>query len=138
MDTCGTELPPTRTAPQLVRRWLRRKLRAWHVDDARDVTELLATELVSNVVDHVGEPMRVRVYRWDRSIRVEVDDPNPSQPSLHRSEATDERHRGMFLVDTLASRWGAVSHADDGKTVWFEVDVVTAGHQRHAAEAFAT
>ena len=30
--------------------------------------------------------------------------------------------RGLFLVDTLASRWG-VRPSEEGKQVWFELDL---------------
>ena len=133
MDSFETELPPTNRAPQLVRGWLRSTLQTWSLDGFGDVTELLATELVSNVVMHVHEPMSVRVSRMSDSIRVEVEDPSPDPPTLETFDATDEHHRGMFLVDTLANRWGAIGHPDDGKTVWFELDVTTGHEEAHGS-----
>jgi hypothetical protein len=37
----------------------------------------------------------------------------------------------MFLIDSLANRWGAIGHPDNGKTVWFEIDVTTATEEVH-------
>jgi anti-sigma regulatory factor (Ser/Thr protein kinase) len=90
------------------------------------VAELLASEVVTNVVQHVGEPMTVRVLRRPDVIRVEVDDASPDPPALYPADPTDEHHRGMVIVDTLTRDWGAVSHPGNGKTVWFELDVAGA------------
>ena len=131
MESFGTELPPTPTASSLVRGWLRTTLQTWSLDGFGEVTELLATELVTNVVQHVREPMSVRVFKLPSSIRVEVDDPSPQVPSLYRADATDEGHRGMFIVESLANRWGTTTHPDNGKTVWFELDVMTGHNEAH-------
>src|SRR5688500_18078282 len=57
---------------------LRRAVREWLDEPCADV-QLCVTELVSNVIRHVGEgaPVRVRVARTGTHIRVEVTDPDP-------------------------------------------------------------
>ncbi|MDV7222128.1 ATP-binding protein [Streptomyces prunicolor] len=86
---------------------------------------LCATELVTNVIEHVGEgtPVTVRVLdTGDGRTRVEVTDPDPrALPLLLRATATDEHGRGMALLDALAQRWG-VEQGADRKTVWCELD----------------
>ena len=77
--------------------------------------------------------MTVRVFRLPDAIRVEVDDPSPDTPTLYQADATDEHHRGMFIVASLANRWGATTHPDDGKTVWFELDVQTGHDDAHGS-----
>jgi anti-sigma regulatory factor (Ser/Thr protein kinase) len=133
MDSFRTELPASTQAPQLVRGWLRTSLQTWQLDGCGAVTALLATELVSNVVAHVGEPMSVRISRTPEAIRVEIDDPDPSPPLLQHSDLTEDHGRGVFLVDALANRWGSVGHPGDGKTVWFELDVQTGHDEAHGA-----
>ncbi|MET7568067.1 ATP-binding protein [Streptomyces sp. NPDC005492] len=102
---------------------LRHRLRA-HSYDVR----LCATELVTNVIDHVGEgtPVTVRVRDTDTgNTRVEVTDPDPrALPVLLRATATDEHGRGMALLDALALRWG-VEQGADRKTVWCELNGLT-------------
>jgi hypothetical protein len=55
-------------------------------------------------------------------VRVEVGDANPVIPSPSRAPALDSvRGRGLFLVASLATRWG-IDGESGGKRVWFEVD----------------
>lgn len=96
--------------------------------------ELLATEVVSNVVRHVREPMTIRIMRDGSVLRLEVDDASPVLPESYPPDPTDERHRGMFIVESLSSDWGAISHPEDGKTVWFELDVGGFGSERRHYE----
>ncbi|MFJ8055355.1 ATP-binding protein [Streptomyces sp. NPDC096142] len=99
---------------------LRHRLRH-HAYDVR----LCATELVTNVIDHVreGTPVTVRVLGTaDGHTRIEVTDPDPrALPLLLRATTTDEHGRGMALLDALARRWG-VEQGADRKTVWCEVE----------------
>ncbi|MET9380176.1 ATP-binding protein [Streptomyces sp. NPDC002928] len=87
--------------------------------------ELCVTELVANVIRHVGEgaPVRVRVFRvFDGRIRVEVTDPNTrALPVLLHATGDDEAGRGLALLDAVALRWG-VEQGETGKTVWCELD----------------
>jgi hypothetical protein len=130
MESVETQLPSSPTTPQLARRFLRAALQTWELDGFGAVTELLATELVSNVVMHVGKPMTLRVTRDDDSMTVEVDDPSPALPTMQHPGADDEHGRGILLVNELANSWGAHPRVD-GKTVWFALDVSTATAEPH-------
>lgn len=86
--------------------------------------QLCVTELVGNVIRHVGEgtPVRVRVARADGCTRVEVCDPDPrALPVLMRVADDDESGRGLVLLDAVALRWGVEPEAA-GKTVWCELE----------------
>jgi len=86
---------------------------------------LCASELLTNVIDHLGEgtPVTVRVLRTDHGhTRVEVTDPDPrAPPVLLRATAVDESGRGLALLDGVARRWG-VEQGVDRKTVWCELE----------------
>ncbi len=131
MDMLETQVPATTAAPQLIRGWLRAALQTWQLDGFGDVTELLSSELVSNVVRHVGRPFTVRIMRGERSIRVEVDDDSGHPPMLEHPDSSSERGRGLLLVDSLADAWGTDERAPGGKTVWFELDVATGHAEAH-------
>ncbi|MGD3106658.1 ATP-binding protein [Streptomyces sp. YGL11-2] len=86
--------------------------------------ELCVSELVGNVIRHVGEGTPVTVHvvaTGDGRTRVEVTDPDPrALPVLLRAAADDENGRGIALLDAVALRWG-VRQGSVGKTVWCEV-----------------
>jgi len=117
----SADLPATPDAPAAVRAYLRAVLGAAS-RDATAVVELLASELVSNVVRHVGSPMSVRVGHHGPTVRVEVDDESDRPPVLRNPAPDTPGGRGLLLVDTLASEWGWNTR-DHGKTLWFVVDV---------------
>src|SRR3954447_24156727 len=112
MESVETQLPSSVSSPQLARAFLRATLATWKLDGFGDVTELLATELVANVVTHVGTPMTLRVHRGPSTMRVEIDDPSPEVPVVRRPGASDEHGRGVLLVDQLSNSWG-VDPRDD-------------------------
>jgi hypothetical protein len=132
MEEVETQFPGVATAPTTARAFLRATLGTWQLDGFGEVTELLTSELVSNVVRHVGAPMTLRA-RFDTSaarIRVEVDDPSTDSPVLRHPEPNEDGGRGILFIDTLADAWGTDIRAG-GKTVWFELDVSSATSEIH-------
>jgi anti-sigma regulatory factor (Ser/Thr protein kinase) len=85
---------------------------------------LCATELLTNVIDHLGEgtPVTIHVTSTPHGhTRIEVTDPDPSAlPAPLSATDTAESGRGLTLVDALSNRWG-VNQAADRKTVWCEL-----------------
>jgi hypothetical protein len=134
MEAVETQLPSSTSSPQMARAFLHTAMHTWNLDGFGEVTELLVTELVANVVTHVGAPMTVRVHRQRDRVRVEIEDPSPEVPVVLHPAAADEHGRGMLLVDQLANAWG-VDRRADGKTVWFELDVSTATAEVHPGRA---
>lgn len=122
---------------------VRRSLRAWFAGaDTTDLT-LCVSELLTNVIAHVGEgtPVTLRVSGTHTGrVRVELSDPTPGVwPALRSAGAADESGRGLLLVDALALRWG-VERGLHGKTVWCELrapvrraDIPGASGHRHPA-----
>ena len=121
MEIVETTLPGTVNSPHVARVFLGHALRRWHLDGLSDVTGLLGTELVANVVTHVGGPMTLRAVLDGSRVRVEIDDPSPIRPVVRHPGVSEEHGRGMLLVDQLADVWG-VDWRPDGKTVWFEFE----------------
>lgn len=102
---------------------LRRTVRRYLGAPCADV-QLCVTELVTNVIRHVGEgtPVRVRVAHADSDrMRVEVTDPGTrALPVLVRAADDEEEGRGLALLVAVALRWG-VEQGSVGKTVWCEL-----------------
>jgi anti-sigma regulatory factor (Ser/Thr protein kinase) len=116
-------LVSSRTAPRAARMFLRESLATRELDGVGHLSELLTTELVTNVVLHVGCPtVELRLSADGDHLRVEVDDSSTRVPMVRRRDASRGSGVGMQLVEQLASRWGTEVRAD-GKTVWFEIDL---------------
>ncbi|MFD4632114.1 ATP-binding protein [Streptomyces sp. NPDC058284] len=86
--------------------------------------QLCVSELLSNVIRHLGEgtPVTVRLTGTRSRIRVAVTDPDPrAWPLLRRAGGDDETGRGLALLDAVSLRWG-VEQGPDSKTVWCELE----------------
>ncbi|AOR32519.1 hypothetical protein BFF78_16915 [Streptomyces fodineus] len=88
--------------------------------------QLCVSELLTNVINHVGEgtPVTVRLTRMDGGrTRLEVSDPDAHAWLVRRRPgAEEESGRGLLLIDAVALRWG-VERGPGGKTVWCECAV---------------
>jgi anti-sigma regulatory factor (Ser/Thr protein kinase) len=129
MREIETRFAATPSAPRAARAFLRDALQTWRLDGVGETTEILASELVANVVRHVGAPGTLRASSQGSTLRVEVDDANTDFPVLRRPRADEASGYGMVLVDELARRWGVDRHPD-GKTVWFEIDLAPGADER--------
>ncbi|MFC9825712.1 SpoIIE family protein phosphatase [Streptomyces erythrochromogenes] len=121
-------LDPEETAPGRARRFARRALTRWGLEELSDSLELLVSEVVTNAVRYAERPVTLRLLRTD-VLRCEVGDDSPQLPRQRRARDTDEGGRGLFLVNRLARRWGA-TRLSSGKVVWFELPLPGAGERR--------
>ncbi|WP_308345094.1 ATP-binding protein [Streptomyces sp. ISL-94] len=92
--------------------------------DACPEAELCVSELLSNVITHLGEgtPVTLRITGRATRTRVELTDPDPhAWPVLRQAVAdTDESGRGLALLAAVSLAWG-VRRRRNGKTVWCEL-----------------
>ncbi|GHH24261.1 hypothetical protein GCM10018780_74360 [Streptomyces lanatus] len=112
-----------------LRRTLKLRLILWGLPDHVDAAQICMSELVTNVIRHVGEgtPSTLRAALNGPYLRLEVTDPDTrALPTLLTVSSALESGRGMALVDTLTDhRWG-VSVQGDRKVVWCELATDTA------------
>ncbi|MGI5141788.1 MULTISPECIES: SpoIIE family protein phosphatase [unclassified Streptomyces] len=104
------------------RRAIRAAVSAWGVAERSSEIELVANELITNVLLHTEGSATVTlriVTGHDRRLRVEVEDISSALP--RRREASEEcvSGRGLLLVDRLTDVWG-VEPRGYGKVVWCE------------------
>ncbi|MGP4110744.1 SpoIIE family protein phosphatase [Streptomyces sp. 4N509B] len=111
-------LPEDPIAAGQARDHVREQLAAWHLDALTTTTELVASELVGNVVRHARGPIRLRLLR-SRSLICEVSDGSHTTPHVRRASETDEGGRGLQLVAALSRRWGT-RVTTEGKSIWTE------------------
>jgi anti-sigma regulatory factor (Ser/Thr protein kinase) len=85
-----------------------------------DDAALVASELVTNAIEHASSPVTVRVELRGEALRVEVSDSSAILPAVADLLTDSERGRGLHLVEGLTAAWG-VESSESGKTVWFEM-----------------
>ncbi|GHB66557.1 hypothetical protein GCM10010347_40910 [Streptomyces cirratus] len=86
--------------------------------------QLCVSELLTNVITHLGDgtPVTLRISGRASRTRVELTDPDPrAWPVLRRATDTDESGRGLALLDAVTLRWG-VTQGTECKTVWCELE----------------
>jgi anti-sigma regulatory factor (Ser/Thr protein kinase) len=101
--------------------------RAWALPQLLDAGQLVVSELVTNALQHARTELLVTVARRGGGLYLAVRDRSPAWPPLVAStsagaERIDEHGRGLWIVQQVASAWGAVpTHDGAGKVVWASV-----------------
>lgn len=98
-------------------------------DDLRIDADLVATELVTNAIEHAAPPRSVSIGYCVGGLEIAVTDSDPhTDPTVGRSRLGSHRGRGLTIVDHIAT-WG-VRHGLTTKTIW-----AVLGRGRHRAPA---
>ncbi|MGW1213798.1 SpoIIE family protein phosphatase [Streptomyces sp. NPDC002499] len=116
-------LPEDPRAAGQARRHVREQLTLWGLDDLIPTTELLASEMVGNVIRHARGPLRLRLLHGAELI-CEVFDGSLTMPRIRRATDTDEGGRGLQLITALSQRWGT-RYTATGKCIWTEQSLFT-------------
>ncbi|WP_327345522.1 ATP-binding protein [Streptomyces europaeiscabiei] len=106
-----------------LRRVLRIHLGLWGLDEVVDAAQLCVSELVSNVITHVGPgtPTTLAISMKGTRLRIEVHDPDTrALPTLLNEDVSSESGRGMELITFTADHWG-VQLLADRKVTWCEL-----------------
>ncbi|MGW7298719.1 ATP-binding protein [Streptomyces sp. NPDC054829] len=117
---------PFKAEPEEVgalRRLLRLHLGIWGLHHLIDAAQLCVSELVTNVILHVGRgtPATLSVAMRGTHLRIEVHDPDTrTSPTLIDASVASEEGRGVALINAVAERWG-VQRGDDRKITWCEL-----------------
>ncbi len=121
MELAEQALVAAASAPAEARAFVRATGGRWNVnvDDA----VLVVSELVTNVVRHVGGRLRVCLRRNSDRLIIEVSDTSITPPSRQSPVLQETSGRGLLIVERLATAWGSRVNVDGGKTVWAELVV---------------
>lgn len=114
--------PPVVSSARAARRFVCTTLSEQGIDEFE--SELLASELVTNVIRHARTEFHVSVIVRDDRVRVEVSNTSsifPAVSDVLMDNQQFEDGRGLAILEAVALEWGVESRAD-GKAVWFEVD----------------
>jgi anti-sigma regulatory factor (Ser/Thr protein kinase) len=109
-----------RSSVPRARRLVRTQLAGWGLAEHSDVAELLASEIITNALQHAWGRLILILSAQGGRLRCEVQDDNPTLPHLSHAYPDDEGGRGLYLVDRLSCSWG-IERASEGKVVWFEL-----------------
>jgi anti-sigma regulatory factor (Ser/Thr protein kinase) len=114
-------LPVARSIPA-ARHLVAAVLGGWGAPHDPEDVALLVTELVANVVDHVGgeASLTLELEFSDGWLRIAVADGSAVRPVVRELDSERPRGRGLRLVQAIADRWGSEDH-QGGKRVWLEL-----------------
>jgi anti-sigma regulatory factor (Ser/Thr protein kinase) len=115
-------LPSGSGAPGAARMVIAHCLTGLVAQQVLEDAELLASELVTNSLEHGGladgDTVLVRVYLAADTLRLEIE--NPGTAGVVVSRLPGRAGFGLDLVNRLAVRWGV--SRDRTTSVWFEMD----------------
>jgi anti-sigma regulatory factor (Ser/Thr protein kinase) len=136
--TAAGSWPAEAACVPVARAMVRDLLRADDTADLLDDALLLVSELVGNVVLHVGGTVEVTATLSGSGLLLEVTDDSAATPLLRSFSSTASTGRGLRLVHSLSAEHGARSRDDGrvGKTVWVRLD--TASSARSDDEVLAS
>jgi serine phosphatase RsbU (regulator of sigma subunit) len=109
------------TSAREARRLIIKPLKKWKLGAFVPVTQLLASELVTNAIRYAEGPVTLRLICEDTLV-CEVADSAPALPRLWDAAGDDERGRGLQIVSRLSHRWGS-RRTPTGKVVWCEQQI---------------
>jgi anti-anti-sigma factor len=89
----------------------------WSLPELIGPAALVASELVTNAIEHAGTMMTLRISRRPRYVHLAVKDGSVREPALTRPVEAVSGGRGLLLVDSVAVHWGWLP-CRDGKVVW--------------------
>ncbi|MFF3915021.1 ATP-binding protein [Streptomyces sp. NPDC001852] len=130
------ELPFLAVPEEVValRRVLKIHLRLWGLPELIDSVQLCLSELVSNVIRHVGPgtPSTLVVSMYGTRLHIEIHDPDSrALPTLIDANGDAESGRGMALVAACSDRWG-VQLLPDRKVTWVEFETTSSTPNGHS------
>jgi PAS domain S-box-containing protein len=113
--------PPEPASVGQARRAARHQLEQWGLEEQTFATDLVVSELATNVIRHAIGPIRLRLI-LDRTLTVEVSDDSDTAPHLRHARIQDEGGRGLFIVASVSRHWGT-RFSERGKTIWAEQEL---------------
>lgn len=115
----ATPLEPSPESVSRARRTVHDTLAAWGLDNLADDMVLVASELVTNALQHTSGPIVMVLQQRDETVLIEVADVSSALPVQRRESADDESGRGLALVEAFSDDWGYRRRGNRrGKWVW--------------------
>jgi anti-sigma regulatory factor (Ser/Thr protein kinase) len=113
-------LPGSPYSVRMARFYVRAALSYHDLGDYAQDAEAVASELVTNAIEHAGAPsIGLELMRLEGSgaLAVVVADHSPHPPVMRDAQDSTEHGRGLRIVAALSARWGWTPQ-DTGKAVY--------------------
>ena len=119
LPSVSEELLPISGAARHARNVTTEACLRWDLPQLVAPASLVASELVSNVVDHAHTMMTLRLSLRSRFLNIAVRDGSPVEPEVSAGPPAPDGPggRGLLLVRATAKSWGWLP-TDGGKVVW--------------------
>lgn len=116
-------VPATPRGAVMARHITAAALDGWGLQILSDDSQLVVAELVTNALRHApgSDIFELELHHYDDGIRITVTDGSALRPVIRELQHTEPTGRGMRIVESLVTRWGAEDH-HTGKKVWAEID----------------
>ncbi|WP_246179239.1 SpoIIE family protein phosphatase [Actinomadura decatromicini] len=118
-QTASATFPSAAAAVADARRFVRKVLADWGLDDVADDAVLATSELATNAIAYAGTSFEVSCHLEAGDVRVEVRDRHPTR-GIEMPGVTASSGRGLPSIARLAESWG-VSYDRRTKGVWFRL-----------------
>ncbi len=125
----SADIPATASGVAAARHLVTVLLPSWELPDALcGDAELIVSELVTNAYRHAPgtNSFELALERRADGVRLSLADGSSIYPLITELSSTATSGRGMTIVETLASRWGADDYRG-GKRVWVDLDEARTG-----------
>ncbi|WP_243708550.1 SpoIIE family protein phosphatase [Actinomadura sp. GC306] len=118
-QTASATFPSAAPAVADARRFVRKVLADWGMDEAADDAVLATSELATNAIAYAGTSFEVSCRLAAGEIEIEVRDRHPTR-GIDMPGVTATSGRGLPSIARLAASWG-VSYDRRTKGVWFRL-----------------
>jgi anti-sigma regulatory factor (Ser/Thr protein kinase) len=133
MEQTHTHLAPVPSAVGGARDFVHRALDDWQLPELAWPARLVASELVTNALQHSATVLNLTLSHVHARLRIAVHDHGGGVPAIpdrsEREAAAEQDGRGLQLIDAATLAWGVFPTRGSGKTVWALLDAA----QMHGA-----
>ncbi|MCP9972617.1 ATP-binding protein [Actinomadura madurae] len=130
-QTASATFPSAAAAVADARRFVRKVLADWGMDEVADDAVLATSELATNAIAYAGTSFEVSCRLEGGSVEIEVRDRHPTR-GIEMPGVTASSGRGLPSISRLATSWG-VSYDRRTKGVWFRLPPAGRRRRRGAA-----